>query len=247
MAKTTIANKYHTKKNSTKQRGIDFDLTLEQFKVYWSLPNGVCDYTGVPFSGNGTSPRAPSLERIDKNKGYSVDNCCMVTVRANQLKDVIVDENGSTKLSLADLEMLKVVAEKIKTPEQLTSKYKQVMEKNEMANKVENPTFVSPSTQDAAAVTMHSDMDLIKGYTAFGHGKQVSFSKYKSLLARKTCEITKATFEDGSGMLSKVFITKDYSETFTDDNTIAVSKCVAGVLKSGLNESQVSRMLNFIK
>lgn len=242
-----IETKYNTKKNSTKRRGIDFDLTLEQFKMYWSLPSGVCDYTGVPFSGKCTSPSAPSLERIDKHKGYTVDNCCMVTVRANQLKDIIVDENGSAKLSLSDLETLKIISEKIKTPEQLTSKYKQLLEKNEMANKVENLTFVSQSTQEPTAVTMHSDMDLIKGYTAFGHGKHVSFSKYKSLLARKTCEITKATFEDGCGMLSKVFITKDYSETFTDDNTIAVSKCVAGVLKSGLNETQVSRMLNFIK
>lgn len=241
----TWAKKYRNKIASSKQRGIDFDLTLEEFKVYWSLPNGVCDYTGVPFQVKGHN--APSLERIDKHKGYTVDNCCMVTVRANSLKDVIVDEHGATRVSLADLEMMKCISEKIKTPEQLTSKYKQLMEKNEMVNNVENLTFVSPSTQETTVVTMHSDMDLIKGYTAFGHGKQVSFSKYKSLLARKTCEITKATFEEGSGMLSKVFITKDYSETFTDENTIAVSKCVAGVLKSGLNESQVSRMLNFIK
>lgn len=232
--------KYANKVSSCKQRGISFDLTLDQFKVYWSLPSKVCDYTGEPFAESGTcKPNAPSLERIDKTKGYNIDNCCMVTSRANQLKDVIVDEGGATKLSLSDLEVMKVIADKIKEPEALTSKYKQLMGEEGMSNKVEVPTVTTP--------VAHPDVELIKGYTAFGSGKQVSFSKYKSLVARKTCDITKAVFEDGSGMLSKVFVTKDHSDTFTDKNTIVVVKCVAGILKSGLNETQVSRMLDFIK
>lgn len=228
--------KYANKVASCKRRGITFDLTLEQFKIYLSLPNKVCDYTGESF---GKAPDSPSLERIDKHKGYSVDNCCMVTSRANQLKDVIVDEKGTAKLSLKDLEVMKVISEKIKYPEQLTSKYKQLMMKGE--------TILDNKTAVVNNIETHSDIELVKKYIAFGQGKQVSFSKFKAIMSRKTCEVTKVAFEDGVGALSKVFITDDSSGNFTDDNTIAVVKCVAGVLRSGLNDSQAARMLTFIK
>ena len=240
MAKTTSINvKYQNKKNNTKQRGIDFDLTLEQFKLYWSLPNGVCDYTGEPFKGSGTDPNAPSLERIDKHKGYSIDNCCMVTCRANQLKDIIVDENGTTKLSLKDLEVLKSIADKIKHPETLTNPYLKLMgDKTNMANNV--PT-VTPS-----ATTTHSDVALIKDYTSFANGKNVSFSKFKSLLSRKTCEVTKTTLTE-TGFKGRTFITKDNTDNFTDDNIMVVAKFVAGVVHFGLTNTELTRMINFIK
>jgi hypothetical protein len=242
MAKTNIANKYHTKKNSTKQRGITFDLTLEQFKVYWSLPTGVCAYTGMPFSGSGTSPNAPSLERIDKHKGYSVDNCCMVTVRANQLKDVIVDENGSTKLSLADLEMLKVIADKIKTPDVLTKPYLELMGENEM----ENNTEVVKSEGNNSAVVTHSDLNLIKDYSGFAKDKNVSFAKFKALMTRKTCEVTK-TVLTSSGFKGRTFITKDGSTNFTDANIMVVARFVSGVVQAGLTETELNKVINFIK
>jgi hypothetical protein len=242
MAKTTIANKYHTKKNSTKQRGIDFDLTLEQFKVYWSLPTGVCAYTGKPFSGHGDAPNAPSLERIDKTKGYSVDNCCMVTVRANQLKDVIVDEHGSTKLSLADLEMLKIVAERIKTPEVLTKPYLELMGDIKMENNTKTVNDVDSNTQ----VVTHSDLDLIKDYSNFAKDKNVSFAKFKSLVSRKTCEVTK-TMLTSSGFKGRTFITKDGTDSFTDTNIMVVARFVSGVVQAGLTETELNKVINFIK
>ena len=243
MATSKIVNKYHTKKNNTKQRGIDFDLTLEQFKIYWSLPNKVCDYTGLPFVGGGSELMAPSLERIDKHKGYSVDNCCMVTVRANQLKDVIVDENGSTKLSLADLEMLKVVAERIKTPDVLTKPYLDLMGDIKM----ENNTEVVKNVEDNSLVVTHSDLNLIKDYSGFAKDKNVSFAKFKSLSLRKTCEVTKTELTPTSGLKGRTFITKDGSTNFTDDNIMVVARFVSAVVQAGLTRNQLNKVINFIK
>lgn len=61
------------------------------------LGDGVCDYTLIPFDmhtdENGLgNPFYPSLERIDDEGPYAIDNCCVVGLRCNALKDCLVDK-----------------------------------------------------------------------------------------------------------------------------------------------------------
>ena len=94
---------YHTTVKGAKQRGLDFDLPLSWYKE--KLAIGVCEKTKLPFvlkpeenpftiisKGQIRNPFAPSVERLDSSKGYSVDNCVMVVCIYNFSKGVFSEE-----------------------------------------------------------------------------------------------------------------------------------------------------------
>jgi hypothetical protein len=230
MAKSITAQ-YKAKRENAEQRGIEFKLSLEEYKVYqWFKKNGgTCDYTGVPFTSTGEN--IMSIERINKNGAYSFDNCCLVTVKANGLKDTVVDEGCKTKITLADLEVMNKIKELVKSPENLTKKY--FDKYNEMwgENVVEKEPVSVP----------HDDVEIAKNYISFAKNNSVSFSKYKSLLERKTCQITRTPFKD-----DMVFITTD-DNVMNDSNILVVKRCVSGILKSGMTKQQLNRLIEFIK
>lgn len=104
-----LRKKYKRKKHNAKKRGIKFTLTWEQYLLFGKklLGNGVCDYTLIPFSmkieeSGHANPYYPSLERIDDDGDYSVDNCCVVGCRCNALKDLLVDKMIPTQIKGKD-------------------------------------------------------------------------------------------------------------------------------------------------
>lgn len=75
-----------TKRNA-RRRGIGHSLTLEDVRLLFRLAKGRCQVTGVRFSqakvSGPTPPFAPSLDRIDNDQGYHVDNVRLVCVAFN--------------------------------------------------------------------------------------------------------------------------------------------------------------------
>jgi hypothetical protein len=69
---------YNNLKSNAKRRGKDFDLTLEQFKQF-------CYKTDY-LTGKGKTKTSYSIDRIDNNKGYSIDNIRVLTLSANSKK-----------------------------------------------------------------------------------------------------------------------------------------------------------------
>lgn len=96
-----LKHKLANKHNNAAKRGIVCTIGMEDMLMLgWKLlGNGCCDYTGLPFStkvvesGCSENPKYPSLERIDDTKGYIRGNVCVVMIRANQLKDRLVDKS----------------------------------------------------------------------------------------------------------------------------------------------------------
>lgn len=99
------------KQRNAESRGIPCTLTMEDMFMLGAklLGHGCCDYTNLAFSvtlasdnteNASSNPRYPTLERIDDKKGYERGNMCVVMLRANQLKDKLVDKMSS--LSLVD-------------------------------------------------------------------------------------------------------------------------------------------------
>lgn len=99
------------KQRNAESRGIICTLTMEDMFMLGAklLGHGCCDYTNLAFSVSlasdsienaSSNPRYPTLERIDDKKGYERGNMCVVMLRANQLKDKLVDKMSS--LSLVD-------------------------------------------------------------------------------------------------------------------------------------------------
>jgi hypothetical protein len=72
----TPQGKYSTYRASAKQRGIPFEITLDEFKTFVDLP---CRYCGS---------KLPSicLDRVDNTKGYTLSNLCPCCWDCNQLK-----------------------------------------------------------------------------------------------------------------------------------------------------------------
>lgn len=76
-----------------KKKGIEFNLTIQWIED--RLTQGYCSMTGLPFSikqysKNGNldklSPYAPSVDRINSDKGYTMDNVQLVLNNYNKFK-----------------------------------------------------------------------------------------------------------------------------------------------------------------
>jgi hypothetical protein len=68
------------------RRQIPFELTEADVETLLIMAKWRCAVTGVDFSLEriaGKRPYAPSIDRIDCAKGYTLDNCRMVCVAAN--------------------------------------------------------------------------------------------------------------------------------------------------------------------
>ena len=77
---------YNRLKASAKKRGIPFELTPLDLH-YLSFPI-TCPILGIPLKYNRGTPQddSYSIDRINSNKGYTVDNIIVVSWRANRLK-----------------------------------------------------------------------------------------------------------------------------------------------------------------
>lgn len=79
-------NRYSNYKVTAKGRGIVFDLTKEEFLSFWQKP---CTYCGGEILTIG-------LDRVNNNKGYSLDNvvpCCIIcnVMKLNFSRDIFIE------------------------------------------------------------------------------------------------------------------------------------------------------------
>lgn len=88
--------RFASAKGGAKSRGLSWDLTLEQFEEFTKLP---CYYCQNKLNHNTTGS---GLDRIDNNKGYSVDNClpCCSTCNSVRWNNFTVEE---TKIMISAL------------------------------------------------------------------------------------------------------------------------------------------------
>lgn len=97
---------YNRLRASAKKRGISFDLTLSQLSLL-TFPV-TCPILGIPLRFNRGKVRddSYSVDRIDSNLGYTIDNICVISHLANRMKSNL---NLDTLEKLADY--LKVISE----------------------------------------------------------------------------------------------------------------------------------------
>jgi len=77
---------YHRVVHASNKRGISLEITYEEFLQFTTVAN--CHYCGarvkwVPHWTQDSQARAYNLDRIDNDKGYSVDNCVVACTRCN--------------------------------------------------------------------------------------------------------------------------------------------------------------------
>jgi hypothetical protein len=67
---------YSSYKGCSKHRDYLFELTLEEFMLYWQKP---CTYCGIEIKTVG-------IDRINSSIGYKIDNCVPCCTRCNFVK-----------------------------------------------------------------------------------------------------------------------------------------------------------------
>lgn len=76
-------------KTRAKRSGIQCTITKNSMLEMYDKQNGKCAITGIPFEINlteGKNSKAPSIDRIDPNKGYTIDNVQLVCSHVNMMK-----------------------------------------------------------------------------------------------------------------------------------------------------------------
>lgn len=71
--------------NDSKNRGVVHNLTVGDINEMYDKQNGLCYWFKVPLipSKNKKHPQQPSLDRIDRDKGYTRDNVVLSCYSAN--------------------------------------------------------------------------------------------------------------------------------------------------------------------
>lgn len=74
------------------KKGLENTLTFEQIKELYPIDNK-CPILGVELKWGFPKDTSPSLDRIDTSKGYTFENCQIISNRANRIKsDSTIEE-----------------------------------------------------------------------------------------------------------------------------------------------------------
>lgn len=66
-------------------KGLEHTLTVEDLKQLYPIDN-ICPILGIELAWGFPKDTSPSLDRIDSSKGYTYDNCHIISNRANRIK-----------------------------------------------------------------------------------------------------------------------------------------------------------------
>lgn len=79
-------------KNRAKTKNIEHTLTLDELKALYPK-DGKCPVYGFDLEWGEPKWSSPSLDRINSTKGYTFENCQIISNRANKLKsDATLEE-----------------------------------------------------------------------------------------------------------------------------------------------------------
>lgn len=98
-----LAKQYINKAMSCTKRGIDFQLSLNEYKAIKNKKS--CFYTGIKF--DDTHLNKLTIDRIDNKLGYTKDNSVACCQQVNALKNTLFEcENRPTTINAKQLRRL---------------------------------------------------------------------------------------------------------------------------------------------
>ena len=259
---------YKTKMLNAKNRNIEFLLTEEEYNLLYSIgrsSQGRCAYTNQKFlTTRPEHPQYPTIERMDPNGPYSLENCVIVTTEANRAKNYIdsgsfpsdtnqhlnnlcnrlrtMTEDSNWKQTIWDAQV-KPQLYKLKNKPVQTTKIKQ--EEQEMSQTQTN-NFIANKNID-----FNQDLEYAYNYAKLGKTLnaagvifELSFNEYKSFMQKKTCQLTGKAFEEND---IKSLYFKDKSLPACKANCLVTTKTIQEALDTmlvsvKLNKSELNKL-----
>lgn len=95
--------------NDSKNRATEHNLTVDDVNEMFKKQNGLCYWFNVPLipSNNSKHPQQPSLDRLDRNKGYTTDNVVLTCYSANIGRNENNVEDWETFLNVLKVNLIK--------------------------------------------------------------------------------------------------------------------------------------------
>ena len=72
-------------KSRAKKKGLSHTLTFEELSELYPKDN-ICPVFNIKFEWGGNQSNSPSVDRINNDKGYTKDNCQVISTKANSIK-----------------------------------------------------------------------------------------------------------------------------------------------------------------
>ena len=94
---SVLSKRLHILK-SANSRGLEFNLTDANIRKL--LNTKMCYYTGVAFNENNDPLNIITFERVDDTKGYVQGNVVAVTLRANRIKNLLVEQDNELSIGI---------------------------------------------------------------------------------------------------------------------------------------------------
>lgn len=91
----TMKIRLHDAKNRAKKKNLYFDLTLDDLMNLWTQQKGKCALTGFAMTYKYICNKykySVSLDRINPEKGYTLDNLQLVCHAANMMKGTFSED-----------------------------------------------------------------------------------------------------------------------------------------------------------
>ena len=91
------------------KRGKEHSLTVKDINEMYEKQNGLCYWFNVPLtpSNNSKHPQQPSLDRLDRNKGYTIDNVVLTCYSANIGRNENSVEDWETFIKVLKVNLVK--------------------------------------------------------------------------------------------------------------------------------------------
>lgn len=238
-----IDNKWLAKLSNAEERGIPCNFSVTEFKHMWKISQPVCDLSGEALVADGNLPNSATLDRIDSKSplGYHPSNCCIVSHRINQLKNILTEDTKvrDIKVTKEDRVYISAMFKSLNDKEymdKLKEKYVMIKKNDNVVEDASVGILLETSSDNPSQASVEevqevfstsADVCIAKDYYTLGElvgtvsSFNLTFNQYKNLMQRKSCMLTDTKFKQED---KKVLYWKTKTLPFSKDNVCVTSE-----------------------